>query len=84
MEPEQSLPALVEEEDEEEAYDKFRIFSTLTQFQVKIFRGEPKLVSLKTSVEMVDPFLLCDCEIHSSSCPMCRIRLIQSLMISAN
>ena len=36
---------LVEEEEEADVYDKFRIFSTLSQFQLKIFRGEPKLVS---------------------------------------
>ena len=45
MEVEKSLPQLVEETEESDVYDKLRIFSNLTQFQVKIFKGEPKLVS---------------------------------------
>lgn len=44
MEVEKSLPALVEEEEEKEIYDKLRIFSSLSQFQIKIFKEEPKLV----------------------------------------
>lgn len=43
---EKLLPSLVEEEEEREIYDKLRIFSSLSQFQIKIFRGEPKLVLL--------------------------------------
>ena len=42
---EKSLPQMVEETEESNVYDKLRIFSSLTQFQVKIFKGEPKLVS---------------------------------------
>lgn len=43
---EKSLPELVQEmEEESDVYDRLRIFSNLTQFQVKIFKGEPKLVS---------------------------------------
>ena len=41
---EKSLPELVAEEEEQEVYDKLRIFSSLSQFQVKLFKGEPKLV----------------------------------------
>ena len=36
--------AILEEEEEKEVYDKLRIFSSLSQFQVKLFKGEPKLV----------------------------------------
>ena len=45
MKVEKSLLQLVEESEENEVYDKLRIFSSLTQFQIKIFKGEPKLVS---------------------------------------
>ena len=46
IEAEKSLPQLVEEMEEDNIYDKLRIFSALTQFQVKLFKGEPKLVSM--------------------------------------
>ena len=39
--------AILEEEEEKEVYDKLRIFSSLSQFQVKLFKGEPKLVILR-------------------------------------
>ena len=44
-ESEKQLSALVaKEEEEHEIYDKLRVFSSLSQFQIKIFKGEPKLV----------------------------------------
>lgn len=44
-ESEKQLPVLVaKEEDEHDVYDKLRVFSSLSQFQIKIFKGEPKLV----------------------------------------
>lgn len=45
VEADESLPELVEEMKGGDVYDKLRIFSNLTQFQVKVFKGEPKLVS---------------------------------------
>ena len=45
VEVEKSLLEMVEEMEDSEVYDKLRILSGLTQFQVKIFKGEPKLVS---------------------------------------
>lgn len=45
VEVEKSLPQVVEEMEEGDVYDKLLFFSNLTQFEVKIFKGEPKLVS---------------------------------------
>ena len=45
VEVEKSLPQLVEEMEEGDVYDKLLFFSNLTQFEIKIFKGEPKLVS---------------------------------------
>ena len=45
VEVEKSLLEMVEEMEDSEVYDKLRILSSLAQFQIKIFKGEPKLVS---------------------------------------
>ena len=45
VEVEKSLLEMVEEMEDSDIYDKLRILSGLTQFQIKIFKGEPKLVS---------------------------------------
>ena len=46
-ESEKLFPALVaKEEEEHEIFDKLRVFSSLSQFQIKIFKGEPKLVRI--------------------------------------
>lgn len=47
VEAEKSLPALVEEMegDADDIFEKLRFFSSLSQFQIKVFKGEPKLVN---------------------------------------
>ena len=54
---EKSLPELVAEEEEQEVYDKLRVFSTLTQFQIKLFMGEPKLVRLFSFISRGKPLV---------------------------
>ena len=66
VEVEKSLLEMVEEMEESEVYDKLRILSSLAQFQIKIFKGEPKLVSqfmlshsLSFSISLLLPIILC-------------------------
>ena len=59
-ESEKQLPALVaKEEDEHEIYDKLRVFSSLSLFQIKIFKGEPKLVHTIASYHVHNNHCIC-------------------------